>query len=534
MKLLIVDDEPIILNSLRKTIRASAYSDWEILTADNAEDALAALRRAQPEVMLTDIQMPCKNGLSLLKTVTEEKMETVVICITGYSDFDYIRTALRYQAFDYLLKPVQADLLLSCIGRAVQRHRQMEDSKKLSDALAAFYKNNSEVLRRQFFENLLLDPVHASSLEEEKQALALGMNFCDYRLLAIRCCPNEAGSLPNQSFFAAYTLSKRLHQSFPQFLSCYIGDVVYLFWKVESADLTEEDMRTLQQLGNWTSELAGTKLFSSAVIAVSNPGHGIAMLPRLNRQVAACLSSANAAPATGEGGPAVCFYEDVADFGERVLDTNDCIAGFVNAVYTGDETACCEKAEQLLRHLGQEDEKTRTAALKIAELNIGLYLQSIGVSGEEAGSLSDDLPKGPDLSLEERTRLRAGVRGLLSAIASARKSHTNQLVGRILEFIGQNYMRPVGLADAAESIGRNASYVSRLLNKELGKGFAVLLTEKRIAEAKILLETTTLKTADIAEKVGYPNPRYFHQVFCSKMEMTPSEYRQITTTFCET
>jgi len=75
--------------------------------------------------------------------------------------------------------------------------------------------------------------------------------------------------------------------------------------------------------------------------------------------------------------------------------------------------------------------------------------------------------------------------------------------------------------------------ISRLLNKELGKGFASLLTEKRIAEAKILLETTMLKTSEIAEKVGYPNPRYFQQVFCSKMEMTPSEYRQIAAAFHE-
>ncbi|MCE5188749.1 MAG: response regulator [Eubacteriales bacterium] len=533
MKILIVDDEPIIRNSLRKTIRTSAYADAEILTADNAEDALVALRRSQPEIVLTDIQMPCKNGLTLLKAVTEEKLQTVVICITGYSDFDYVRTALRYQAFDYLLKPVQADLLISCIGRAEQHYRQLENSKKLSDALETFYKNNSEGLRKQFFENLLLDPLHVSTPEEEKQALALGMSFCDYRLLAIRCCPNEEEPLPNQSFFAAYTLSKRLRQNFLQFHSCYIGDIVYLLWKVESPELTEGNMNTLQQLENWASEFAKTELFSSVVLAVSNPGHGIGMLPLLSRQVAACLASAHAAHGAGSDGPVVCFYEDIADFSGRVIDTNDRIAQFVHAIYAGDETACFEKAEHLLQHLRQESEETRAAALKITELNIGLLLRNLGVPNEEDDLLAKFLPRNLDMTNGDAERLRAGLGSLLSAIASARKSHTSQLVDRMLEFINQNFMRPVGLADAAESIGRNASYVSRLLNKELGKGFASLLTEKRIAEAKILLETTMLKTSEIAEKVGYPNPRYFQQVFCSKMEMTPSEYRQIAAAFHE-
>lgn len=78
MKILIVDDEPIILNSLKDMILHSEYSDFTIFTADNAMDAYELLQKESPQIMLCDIQMPCENGIDLLKKYMKTSQLTLL------------------------------------------------------------------------------------------------------------------------------------------------------------------------------------------------------------------------------------------------------------------------------------------------------------------------------------------------------------------------------------------------------------------------------------------------------------------------
>ena len=136
MKILIVDDEPIILNSLKDMILHSEYAGFTIFTADNAIDAYAILLKELPQIMLCDIQMPCENGIDLLKKVYEnDRIDTFVIFITGYPDFSYAQSALRYKAFDYLLKPITPESLLPCLNKVVSASEQQERTKKQSATL---------------------------------------------------------------------------------------------------------------------------------------------------------------------------------------------------------------------------------------------------------------------------------------------------------------------------------------------------------------------------------------------------------------
>ena len=143
MKLMIVDDEPIILNSLKDMLLHTDYAGFTILTADNAMDAYKLLQEEKPQIMLCDIQMPCLSGIDLLKKIYEDEViDTSVIFITGYPDFHYAQSALRYKAFDYLLKPVTKETLLPCLDKAVAAWELHERTRKLSATLTQFYKEN--------------------------------------------------------------------------------------------------------------------------------------------------------------------------------------------------------------------------------------------------------------------------------------------------------------------------------------------------------------------------------------------------------
>lgn len=97
--------------------------------------------------------------------------------------------------------------------------------------------------------------------------------------------------------------------------------------------------------------------------------------------------------------------------------------------------------------------------------------------------------------------------------------------------INGHYQENVGLADVSRQLGRNPSYVSRLIKECTGKNFTSLLTARRMEAAKHLLKNTNLKIAEIAEKTGYPNVRYFNRVFKTSMNMSANDYRSFTNAF---
>ncbi|WP_261305430.1 response regulator transcription factor [Paenibacillus andongensis] len=116
-KLLIVDDEWIIADSL------SSMEEWDerhievVGIAHNGYDAIRYLEAEPIGLVISDIRMPDMDGLQLLQYIYEEMSNTQVILISGYEDFTYARTALKYGAKGYILKPIDTDELLETVDR---------------------------------------------------------------------------------------------------------------------------------------------------------------------------------------------------------------------------------------------------------------------------------------------------------------------------------------------------------------------------------------------------------------------------------
>jgi two-component system response regulator YesN len=106
MKLLIVDDEPIIRGGLVKMAQNYAHKFQHIETAVNGIDALEHIIQLEPDLLLTDIRMPRMDGLELCRKVHETYPHILMVVVSGFSDFDYAQKCLSYGVKHYLLKPV--------------------------------------------------------------------------------------------------------------------------------------------------------------------------------------------------------------------------------------------------------------------------------------------------------------------------------------------------------------------------------------------------------------------------------------------
>lgn len=138
LKALLVDDEPFITKGL------SVLVDWEAAgftiagTASNGRQALAFLKKHPVDLIIADIQMPVMGGLELLEILRRDKISDAhFVVLSGYSDFEYARQALRYDCMDYLLKPVMTDQLTELLQKVRASCRRNSEGRMRDEYTAA-------------------------------------------------------------------------------------------------------------------------------------------------------------------------------------------------------------------------------------------------------------------------------------------------------------------------------------------------------------------------------------------------------------
>jgi YesN/AraC family two-component response regulator len=117
-KLLLIDDEPDILRVLSISLKADGY---DVISANNGAEGLAAFENEKPEIVLTDIKMPGMDGIEVLKKVKTLNPDAEVIIITGHGDIENAIEALKYGASDFINKPVRDEALSIALQRAREK-----------------------------------------------------------------------------------------------------------------------------------------------------------------------------------------------------------------------------------------------------------------------------------------------------------------------------------------------------------------------------------------------------------------------------
>ena len=142
-KLLLVDDE----EGIRKVL-GIALSDagYKVFTAKNGEEALDIFCKEIPPIVLTDIKMPGMDGIELLQKIKHENPDTEVIMITGHGDMDLAIKSLKYQATDFVTKPINDDVLEIALNRANERICMRQQLREYTENLEALVSEKSAKL----------------------------------------------------------------------------------------------------------------------------------------------------------------------------------------------------------------------------------------------------------------------------------------------------------------------------------------------------------------------------------------------------
>lgn len=194
MRILIVDDEPIVRKGMTAII-GKQNQEWNVIGQEpNGEAALRFMERETPDVLITDIKMASMDGIRLAKIVRKKWPEMIILVVSGYSEFEFAKEAVRFGALDYLMKPTAPSELVRVLNRAegVLKSRQemqvetllMKEgrnegdmNRQIEDAVTYMrHHYNQDLSTRKMSEILHLNTNYFCDLFKKET----GMTFLDY------------------------------------------------------------------------------------------------------------------------------------------------------------------------------------------------------------------------------------------------------------------------------------------------------------------------------------------------------------------
>jgi two-component system response regulator YesN len=141
MKLLIVDDEPIIRMGIKRLIDLEALGISELIEAENGEKGYELFKTHQPEIVLADINMPKMNGLDFARRIKIDKPDVKIAMITGYDYFEYAQKALKIGVEDYILKPVSKNDIQELILKLVNLVREEYQLREVNSLIHKLHES---------------------------------------------------------------------------------------------------------------------------------------------------------------------------------------------------------------------------------------------------------------------------------------------------------------------------------------------------------------------------------------------------------
>ena len=160
-RVLLIDDESMIVEGLRRVVRWADYNCQVVGTACDAEEGTRLIRELHPHILFTDIRMPGRDGLSMVAALRSEYPDMQVAILTGYRDFAYAQEAIRLGVARFLLKPSKMEEIKEALTVMTERlDKQLRGTEELSQNASSFIVNQAlSFMEKNYDQKLTLQAV---------------------------------------------------------------------------------------------------------------------------------------------------------------------------------------------------------------------------------------------------------------------------------------------------------------------------------------------------------------------------------------
>lgn len=528
IKLLIVDDEPLVQIGIKSMINWAEHGIEVCGTAMNGEAALKMIKEYSPELVITDIKMPIMNGLDLAKTCRETYGPIpLFIFLTSYEEFQLVKRALSYQAVDYLIKlELDAQSLTDSVKRALERLEDLKVSE-------AYKKEGGRPLLQNYNDKFLMRLLYNlfdSREQFEIQAKDLKLDFTDLYYIACHgeIYSGKADSMEPAQQVNLYSSSLQMtREILSKYLSCYIISLdkrhfAVIFYSASKKDLS---LSALKEALYNTSHMV-YNYFSVRLTA------GIGSIAEDPLKISESYQESRRAFNMVTADSPIMTFSSIT---EDVLKNSFNLALFKDFLTKAFEefdtdvlnTAVAQITELFashpLRYLQAMDGACNILYLAISLLPDGEETMNQIFSGHTDGYRSIYKLKSVDQVNEWLETFRSGLNQVLQ---SKRKTYKDHVITNVQKYINNHVEERLTLNEVAAVFGLSPNYLSALFKKSCNIGFSEYITQKKIAKAKALLLEENMKIYEVADMLGFESAFYFSKVFKKVEGISPREYVQ--------
>lgn len=515
--MIIVDDEPLIRAGLKNLIEWEIYGIEIVAEATDGMKAYLAIKDLQPDIALIDINMPNMTGIELIELCSHLTLCTKFIILSGYNDFEYVRTAMQYGAVNYLMKPVDREELTNTIISTV---RILDDSK----AKKQQFQESFMALRNDILVRILTNRVDTRELREKCRFVDLNFHCSNMRVGILKpLIPSGETSIK----WTDISTAKLCEQSCKDTCDCYAAidakDNIILIFKDYTGSLTEADYdRMLKSFVRRLKERIPFPIITSL-------SENTATVPDLPASYIHCLQSAERKEIMQSW-----FQKDTIQKLEKDISYTFDYASLANCMEAHDRQALQELLHQYFLDMLQQNSQNSLENIKYQ------LIEFIICTMQE---LKSSLLSSADIYLQKKeafriigsaqslVELEENLYQLFSAFMDQLGEDTNPTyslqIQNVLGLIRNNYQDiNLSLKTLAAQMEVNAAYLGRQFALETDEYFNDYLNRIRVSKAIHLLKTTNWKTAVIAEAVGFANITYFFTIFKKVTGRRPGDYRE--------
>lgn len=509
LKVLIVDDEHIVREGLKSIISWENYGFEICGEGIDGKDALNKIYELNPDLVLIDIKMPGMYGIDVIKQVREMKYKGNFIILTGYSDFEYAKSAIKLGVDSYLLKPIDEDELIEAVKRVYEKIERENDIRR--------HITNSK--------KHIKDTALRSLIEGIQDLMTLQSNFdlCNIKM--------------DYSSFYVAIVDNNLESNREAFYLDLLNEVENIVGSLEYIDMINiEHKPVLIIKGKSSKEVLDIltnlrkKLYLRLKFDVI-----IALGRKVDKADGIHVSYKDARSLLDKR----FFFSsmEVIDFEEinRTVGENSVkedLSKFAESIYTYVEVNDIEKIEEILGKL-----KAYFISLDYSPEKVKGICNNIFIELKDKIVLNYEKLKNP-FSTKESIIKEVYEKNSLSELIEYMKNEfinvsnricsysSDNIMKRIVNFIHKNYYKDIKLETLADIFNYNSAYLGKMFKSYTGVNFNSYLDKVRIENAKELLAKNDLKVYQVSEKVGYKSIDYFYLKFKKYVGVSPKEFKR--------
>lgn len=504
IRLLIVDDEAHTRHILHNHIPWSDLGIERVETAQNGLAALEAARRHRPDVLLCDVRMPKMDGIELAKRIRELYPACKIVFLSGFSDKEYLKSAIHLQAISYIEKPINLKEVQAVIGNAVSQHlRETEHGPS----------RQRTIIREWVYDGV--DPTATMSNRDKGGFTLAGV----YLLWKEAAADKEKNKARRCLLLAA---EQHLSAFSADCLAGFAEDDLFVVLLADDSAMQEATIRAqFQQFLNDALQQAGSWLSLSVGVA-----HKVkrGLVPHAFKQ------AEDAARLHFYLGGNRIFFAGDHRCGRFEIDPNK-YQWFRNRLKTGALEEATRHVRKLtdmaIQRLDNDIDRVKNAFFKhlLIILEVAAEQNLIDLSQDNG---SDYLWKDME-SIHSLQELSAYVLSNLEAIFDRITEYdaVQRKIYEIKTYIRTHFAdKELTVQAVADQIGYSETYLCAFFKKNAGQTVKEFITEVRLDQAKQLLADGGKKLFEVAVSVGFADPNYFATAFKKRIGFTPSEYRE--------